>query len=76
MKSRLSVFFQDRLVYSKVSVCDTIPKNEFCVWHTPKLDSEKPFTPSNSEITKMRSACEHRPNLAKMIFDQEILNVP
>ena len=33
-------FFRDRLVYSKVSVCETIPKNEFCVWHTPKLDSE------------------------------------
>ena len=32
--------------------------------------------PSNSEITKMRNACERRPEIAKIVFWNEILNVP
>ena len=75
-EKQLVDFIKDRLIYSKVSVCETVPKNEFCIWHAPKLDSEKPFTPSNSEITKMRSACELRSDLATTIFNQKILNVP
>ena len=69
-------FIRDRLVYGKVSICETIPKNEFSVWHSPEVDPKTPFTPSNSDIVKMRSACEHRPYLANAIFSNEILNVP
>ena len=50
--------------------------NDFCIWHTPDIDTKKPFTPSNSEITKLRNACEHRPEIAKIVFGNEILNVP
>ena len=66
----------DRLIYPKVSICETIPKNIFCFWYTPEVDAKKPFTPSNSEITKMRNAYDHRPEIAKIIFENEILNVP
>ena len=55
----------DRMIYQK-SKCETIPKNDFCIWHTPEIDTKKPFTSSNSEITKTRSACEHRPEIAKI----------
>ena len=48
-----------------------IPKNDFCIWYTPEIDTEKPFTPSDSEITKMRNACKHRPQIANIV-----LNVP
>ena len=68
-------FLNDRLIYPKVSICETIPKNIFCFWYTPEVDAKKPFTPSNSEITKMRNAYDHRPEIAKIIFDDEILNV-
>ena len=40
------------------------------------MDTEKAFTPSNSEITKMRNAYEHRPEIAKIVSGNEILNVP
>ena len=69
-------FLNDRLIYPKVSKCENIPKNNFCIWYTPEIDTEKPFTPSNSEITKMRNACEHRPEIAKIVLGNEILNVP
>ena len=68
-------FLNDRLIYPKVSICETIPKNIFCFWYTPEVDAKKPFTSSNSEITKMRNAYDHRPEIAKIIFDDEILNV-
>ena len=69
-------FLNDRLIYPKVSICENIPKNDFCIWYTPEINTEKPFTPSNSEITKMRNACEHRPEIAKIVLGNEILNVP
>ena len=59
-----------------MSICETTPKNEFCIWYTPEIDTEKAFTLSNSEITKMRNACEHRPEIAKIVLGNEILNVP
>ena len=68
-------FFNDRLVYQKVSICETIAKNDFCIWYTPETDTEKPFTPSNSKIAKMMNACEHKPEIAKIVFGNEILNV-
>ena len=40
------------------------------------MDTEKPFTPSNSEITKMRNACEPRQEIAKIVLGNEILNAP
>ena len=45
-------FVNDRLIYQKVSICETIPKSNFCIWYTPEIDTGNPFTPSNSEITK------------------------
>ena len=50
-------FLNDRLIYQKVSICEIIRKDDFWIWYTPEIDTEKPFTPSNSEITKMRNAC-------------------
>ena len=61
------------MIYQKVSICETIPKNHFCFWYTPEVDIKKPFTPTNS---KMRSACEQRSEMATMFFKNEILNVP
>ena len=61
-------FFNDRLVYQKVSICETIAKNDFCIWYTPETDTEKPFTPSNSKIAKMMNACEHKPEIAKLFL--------
>ena len=59
-----------------MSICETTPKNEFCIWYTPEIDTEKAFTPSNSEITKMRNACEHRPEIAKIVSGNETSNFP
>ena len=68
-------FLNDQLIYQEVSIYETIPKNNFCLWYTPEIGTEKPFTPSNSEITKLRNACEHRPEIAKIVFGNEIFNV-
>ena len=57
-------------------ICETILENDFCIWCTPEIDIEKPFTPSSSEITKMRNACEHRSEIAKIVFGNEVVNVP
>ena len=64
-------FLNDRLIYQKVSICETLQKNDFCIWYT-----EEAFTPSDSEITKMTNTCEHRSEIAKIVFGDEILNVP
>ena len=71
-------FLNDQLIYQKVSICEKIPKNDFCIWYIPEIDTEKPFTHSNSEITKTRNACEQKlkPKIAKIVFGNEILNVP
>ena len=68
-------FLNDQLIYQEVSIYETIPKNNFCLWYTPEIGTEKLFTPSNSEITKLRNACEHRPEIAKIVFGNEIFNV-
>ena len=68
-------FLNDQLIYQEVSIYETIPKNNFCLWYTPEIGTEKPFTASNSEITKLRNACEHRPEIAKIVFGNEIFNV-
>ena len=69
-------FLNDLLIYQKVSICETIPKNDLCIQYTPEIDTEKHFTPSNPEITKMKNACEHRPEITEIVFGNEILNVP
>ena len=28
-------FLNDQLIYQKVSICETIPKNDFCICYTP-----------------------------------------
>ena len=45
------------------------------MWDFSETDNEKPFAPTNSTINKMRSACEHRPELAENVFRYEILDV-
>ena len=32
-------FLNDRLIYQKVPICDTIPKNDFCIWCTHEIDA-------------------------------------
>ena len=66
----------NRLIYQKVSICETVPKNDFCIWYTPEIDPEESFKPSNSEITKMRNPSEHRPKTSKTVFGNEIFVVP
>ena len=34
-------FLNDQLIYQKVSICETIPKNNFCIWYTPEIDNFK-----------------------------------
>ena len=80
----LHLHHEDSATYKKrfssdvrtLSICEPIPKNNFCIWCTPEIDTEKPFAPSNSEITKMRNECEHKSEIAKIVFGNEILNTP
>ena len=44
-KKQFIDFLNDRLIYQKVPTCATIPKNDFCIWYTPEIDTEKPLTP-------------------------------
>ena len=69
-------FINDRLVSQKVSVCESIVKNKYDIWNTTQSKKSIQFTPTKSVLNKMRSACKHRPVMAKMLFDHEILNVP
>ena len=64
------------MICQKISICEPIPKKDFSVWHARDAETGRPFTPTNSEITKMRSACEHRPDIAETIFGSEIFNAP
>ena len=75
-EEQFNAFLYDRLIYQKVSICATIPKNKINIWNITQPDAEKPYVPSNSVINKMRSACEHRPDLAQKVFEHEIFDVP
>ena len=44
-EKQLIDFLSDRLIYQKVPICDTIPKNDFSIWCTHEIDTDKPFTP-------------------------------
>ena len=68
-------FLNDRLLYQKVSICETIPQNNFCIWDFKKHEPEQPFLPNHSTANKMRSACEYRPEKAKEVFQHEIFGV-
>ena len=80
----LHLHHEDSATYKKrfssdvrtLSICETIPKNSFCIWCTPEIDTEKPFAPSNSDISKTRNECEHKSEIAKIDFGNEILNTP
>ena len=52
-----------------------IHTNKFKIWDFSVTDVEKPFALTNSTINKMRSASEHRPELAEIIFKYEIVDV-
>ena len=75
-EKQVTDFFNDRMIRQKVSICEPIPKNDFKVWYAHDVETGGPFILSHSEITKMRSVSEHRPDIAETIFGSEILNVP
>ena len=76
-EEQYSDFVYNRLVFQKVPVSDPIPNNNINIWEF-HLDDEsgKPYIPSNTSLTIMRSACQYRPNMATTIFNHEILNIP
>ena len=61
-------------LYQKVSICETIPKNEFSFWYMPDVDTKKTQLQILRSF-KMRSACEKRSGMAKIVFKNEIFNV-
>ena len=70
-------FVYNRLVFQKVPVSDPIPNNTINIWEFHSDDEYgKPYIPSNTSLTIMRSACQYTPNMATTIFNHEILNIP
>ena len=56
----------------KKPISDDIHQNKFNIWDfSSASDVEKPFAPTS----KMRIACEHRPEMAATLFRNEILDV-
>ena len=68
-------FVYDGLIFGKNPISADIHTNKFKIWNFSVTDFEKPFAPTNSIINKMRSAIEHRPELAEIIFKYEIVEV-
>ena len=75
-KSQFTSFLKDRLIWTKKHISETIHNNNFKVWDLSEEETAKPFRPTNTTINKMRSACEHRSDLAETVFKYEILDVP
>ena len=74
---KMGDFVYNRLVSQKVPVSDPIPNNNINIWEFHSGDeSGKPYIPSNTSLSIMRSACQYRPNMATTIFNHEILNIP
>ena len=70
-------FINDRLVTGTTSVCETIECNMYDLWNESPSKKEKvQHTPSKSILNKMKSACEHRPDMALELFENEIMNIP
>ena len=61
-------FLFDRLVYEKVSICETITLNKINIWGLTLPADEKQLVPNKSTANKMHSACEHRPELSEIRF--------
>ena len=73
-EAQFNNFVNDRLIFEKEPQID-IRTNKFKIWDFSVTDVEKPFALTNSTINKMRSASEHRPELAEIIFKYEIVDV-
>ena len=67
-------FVNDRLIFEKLISTD-IHIDDFKVWGFSVTDLEKNFAATNSIINKMRSASEHRLELAEIIFKYESVDV-
>ena len=67
-------FVNDCLIFEKLTSAD-IHTDNFKVWDFSVTDVEKNFAATNSIINKMRSASEHRLELAEIIFKYEIVDV-
>ena len=66
-------FVNDSIIFRKNSAA--IHTNKFNIWDFDVTDVEKPFALANSIVNKTRSAIEHRPELAEIIFKYEIVDV-
>ena len=56
---------------------DFVYNNNINIWEFHSDDEAgKPYIPSNTSLTIMRSACQYRSNMAPTIFNHEILNIP
>ena len=74
-EKQVVTFINDRLLYQKFPICETIPRNNISLWTVEKLDKDHPFLPTPSVLSKMRSACDHRPEQSKEVFNHEIYGV-
>ena len=70
-------FISERLVLGAVSICETIKNNDIDLWNEiPPKKGKVLYAPAKSVINKMKSACEHRAQMALELFEGEIMNIP
>ena len=74
-EQQLETYFYDRLILQKVSICSKIQKNKFKIWDKGSNSTRGSFSPSNSLVTKLRSAVEYRHDLANEVFQHELLGI-
>ena len=76
-ESDVVAFINERLVTGTTSICETIQSNMYDLWNESSSKKEKVLhTPSKSILNKMKSACEHRPDMALELFKNEIMDIP
>ena len=70
------MLWNDRLIYSKAPVSDTIKKNNFCLTGNAEITSlPKDPTPTQAMVTKLRAACVVRQKHAEIFFKSEIFDI-
>ena len=70
-------FITERLVSKAVSICEPITTNAYDLWNESPSKKEKvAYLPSKSVLNKMKSACEHRSEMALELFKGEVMNIP
>ena len=75
-EAQVVAFINDRLLFQKSPITETITKNNFPILNVEKQKKAQSIDLSVTFMNKLRSSVVHRPLQAEKLFDEELYGVP